>query len=507
MQTPTISRMPVQALSMPAQPAQPQYEITDADRARQQRIRDAWEAYDGELDPPLKKMPDGTDNNVMTNQCKGVVDQGVNFLFGKELEISVEENAPDEAQEILDKTWGRKEARIPLLQKLEMNGAMAGEAFLRIVRSRAGNFRLVVVDPSIISVKTAPQDCETVLLYCIEYSVSERVDGHPQQIYYREEITRVDPMPQDDDDGYEDSDADGMDADVMWSIQHWSRKGDRGQWTASGAPILWAYPFPPLFSCQNLPRPNDFWGTPDITSDLIGVNKALNLVESDIAQGLWFYGNPILYAGGVGQSVIDIKTGKIIVLPLPESKITAVTLHTEIDKALLFAEDLRSNIDEASGVPGVAIGRLKAMPRGNVSGIAVELMHQPLLNKTETKRCTYGEMIINVSKALFVLNGLDGDIDVTLAFQSPLPHDDLTSVQAAISKKEVDISTTTLQRELGYDPEEEAKLKAAEDAEKMKQAQQMAAVLPPAEPGAPPLPGQPAAAAPGQAQAQGGNQP
>src|SRR6184192_1452073 len=101
-----------------AEQAQPTYEITQEDKKRIQRIRDAWQAYNGELEPPLKKMPDGTDPNVLTNRCQPIVDAGVNFLFGQELEISVEENTSQEAQDFLDDAWGRKEQRIPLLQDL-----------------------------------------------------------------------------------------------------------------------------------------------------------------------------------------------------------------------------------------------------------------------------------------------------------------------------------------------------------------------------------------------------
>src|SRR5438034_11188313 len=117
----------------PAQQAQPTYEISEEDKKRIKRIQEAWQAYNGELDPPLKKMPDGTDPNVLTNRCQPIVDAGVNFLFGKELEISCEEGAPQEAQDFLNETWGRKERRIPLLQDLGMNGAIAGSAFLRIM--------------------------------------------------------------------------------------------------------------------------------------------------------------------------------------------------------------------------------------------------------------------------------------------------------------------------------------------------------------------------------------
>ena|SRR5260221_295850 len=126
--------------------AQPVYEISDDDRKRVKRIELAWKAYNGELDAPLTKMPGQPDDNVLSNRCQPIVDRGVDFLFGKEIEISVEEGAPQEAQDVLDAIWGRKEARIPLLQKLGMNGAAAGQAFLRIVSGNDGSFRLVVID-------------------------------------------------------------------------------------------------------------------------------------------------------------------------------------------------------------------------------------------------------------------------------------------------------------------------------------------------------------------------
>src|SRR5579872_7472055 len=188
--TPTLTP----AVSQPTQPQQPQYIHTNDDRKRIAAIAAAWTAYDGDLPKPLNPMPGEADDNVMSNRCIAIVDRGVDFLFGKELEIAVEDDAPDEAQTLVDTTWGRKESRVPLLQDLAMNGAMAGRAFLRIVpQAKPKTYRLVVVDPATVSVQTAPQDCETVLLYCTEYTASEMVNGREQTVTYREEIRRIDP--------------------------------------------------------------------------------------------------------------------------------------------------------------------------------------------------------------------------------------------------------------------------------------------------------------------------
>ncbi len=462
---------------MQTMPGQPVYEISDQDKKRVQQIADTWKAVDGLLDPPLKKMPEGTDPNVMSNRCEPIVERGIDFLFGQPVGISCEQGAPSASQDFLAMVWGKNEARLPLLQDLAYNGAVAGRAFLRIMPNQDGtDFRLVVIDPSTVYVQTARQDCETVLLYCIEYATSEKVNGKPTSVYYREEMQRIDP----------DGDASqGMpDDDDTWSIQHWTRVGDRGPWTPAGEPIPWPYPFAPLFSCKNRPHPNDFWGKPDITQDLIHTNKALNLSLSCSNMVQILYGQPMLYATGVAESEIDVRTGHITTLP-PDGKIMAVAIASDLANSLAFQADLRSDMDEQSAVPAVALGRLKDIVKGRVSGITMELMFQPLLQKTEKKRCLYGELLIDVSKALLILGKFSPDIEVSLEWQDPLPHDDLETVNAALAKQKLGVSNETLIAEMGYDSQMEMDRSNTEAA-------QRAVMMPPTSGGHPsPMPGQP----------------
>lgn len=449
------------------QQGMPTYEITGDDKKRQEKIEQAWKAYKGDLDKPLQKMPGQPDDNVLSNRIKPVVRMGIGFLFGKEIEISVEEGAPQEAQDFLNDVWGRKERRIPLLQKLAMNGGVSGQAFLRIVPDNKGDYRLITIDPATVFMETAPQDCETVLCFCIQYSQSEKINGQPKTVYYREEIMRVDPNS-DENEEYEDENAEGIDDDVTWQIQHWTAVANPGttpkqlNWIPAGEPISWDYPFPPIFHCQNMIIPNDPWGEPDIEVDLIGMNEALNLTLSSTNRIEKIYADPWVWGSGLAESVIDKQPGRVTIVP-PEAKLEAVNIVSDVPNALAFSDDLRSDMDEMTRVPGVATGRLKDMPRGNVSGIALELLFMSLLMKTEEKRCLYGELIIEVSKALLVLNNMSEDIDITLAWQNPLPSDNLQAAQYSLILKQLGISNTTIQRNLGFDPEEEAALSQAED--------------------------------------------
>jgi hypothetical protein len=432
------------------QVAQPSYEITDADKARIAIIQAAWKAYHGQLDEPLTKMNGQPNDNVMSNRCQPPVDRGADFLFGKPVEIMIERGGNETMQAFLDKTWGKTEARLPLLQKFSKSGGVAGQAFLRVMPEKNNTFRLIVVDPSTISVQTAAQDCETVELYCIEYSTTEKINNKDATVYYREEIVRIDP----DNDG-DDGDP-FADVDATWEIRHWKRIGDRGNWAEIGGMIKWEYNFPPLFSNQNLDEPHSFWGMSDITPDYIGMNTALNLIMSIINRTNKLYGQPILFATGVAESVFDIQPGRIIGLPTDQSKIMAVNFTSDLTNALAFAESIRMSMDEQSAI-SAAMSTGKTMPRA-LSGITMELLFMPIIQKTEKKRCLYGKTIIDVSKALLVLAGYIqhvDEVDITLTWQAMLPNDDLQSAQTAMAKKSVGVSTETLLSELGYDADDE----------------------------------------------------
>lgn len=441
---PTITDPNVQTM-------QPMYEITEQDKERINRIARAWQAYEGELEPPLKKLPDQPDPNVMPNEVQPAVDAIGSFLFGEEVEIVVEEGAPETAQIFLDSVWGEHETRLPLLLKLHMNGCMAGRAFLRVIPNPDGSYRLIELDPCIVHVKHVRGDCTTVLLYCIEYCEEGKHNGKPAQIYYREEISRIDPQQ-------DDPDAQSVfsDKDTIWTIQHWTRVGERGLWTPAGEPYDWPFPFPPIFSCQHNPKPNCFWGYPEVRKSLIDIGKAISFVVSNLNLTNKHYGQPILYAPGMGQGTIDIVPGKILQLPLVENDIKAVQYTSDMESGRALANDLRGETEMQTSVPMIASGRSEYMPKGDMSGIAIEMLFMSLLKKMGKQRCLYGALIIEVSRALLVLAGFSEEIKVSIKWQRPLPVNKTEEVNNALTLQQLGIvSKRTLAEELGYDYDEE----------------------------------------------------
>lgn len=423
----------------------------DADRKRQ--IKDAWCAYRGDLPKPLKVSADQPDDNVLSNRCEPIVNKGVSFLFGQTLKIECRE------QDFLDGLWGDDDERMTCLSETGINGGVCGQVFLKLIPAQGlMRFpRIVVMDPQIIRAVTPPDDCRLVLAYVIEYPGTN--DYQRKQV-----IARVDP---DNAAGI----AGRYDLDDTWTITDYMRKGQAGAWYQVGEQEVWPYPFAPIFSSQNLPNPNEFWGTPDITPDLIEQNKVLNFVQSNTSRIIKFHAHPKTYATGLAASQINIGVDDLICLPSPDAKLANLEMHSDLASSLNFIANIRSDMDEQSRVPAVALGRLAELPKGNISGVALQLLFQPLIEKTVQKQRLYGCLIREISRAALVVGGLLSldeyeNYPVELHWQNLLPVDDLAAAQTGLFLKQLGVSQATILQQLGYNPDDEASKRSMEDTPK-----------------------------------------
>jgi len=417
------------------------------DQERRRRMRDAWEAYHGEFKPPLKIAADQPDDSVLSNRCCPIVDKGVSFLFGPVLKIE-DTGGVGPVQDFLDGIWGDDDDKMSLLSQAAINGGVCGEVFLKLIPSQ-GKMRyprIVVLNPSLVRIVTAPDDCSLTIAYVIEYSSS---DG----LQHRQIISRVDPDNM-------ASIAGEYDLDDSWIIANYERKGQAGMWHSVGSVEEWLYPFAPIFCCQNLPNPNEAWGMPDLTSDLINMNKVLNFVQSNTSRIIKYHGHPITYAIGLGASQIQIGIDDLVCLPETVSKLEKLAAMENFNGLIEFASVIRSDMDEQSRVPAVALGRLTDLPKGQISGVALQLLFQPLLEKTTQKRRLYGRLIREISKAALVCEGLIPleqyeDYPIELHWQDLLPIDDLQAAQTGVLLLQLGVSQSTVLQRLGYDPEVE----------------------------------------------------
>jgi hypothetical protein len=436
-----------------------------ADLERQRAMKLAWKAYKGEFNRPLKVGKDGLDPNVIVNRCGPIVDKGVAFLFGQVVNIEATDEAStnkSEIQDFIDGLWGDDDDKMTLLAKLAMNGGICGQIFLKLIpaQGKMKYPRMVVMDPQIIRIVTPPDDCDLILAFIIEYPGAN--DMQCKQI-----IARVDP------DGLAEI-VGPYDFDDTWTITNYTRKnqpygGTTDQWQQVGETQVWDYPFPPIFTNQNLPNPNDSWGFSDLPFNLIDQNKSLNFNQSNTNLIIKHHAHPKTWAKGIGASQIEMAVDDLTIFQSDTAQLQNLEMNSDLSSSLNFAANLRSDMDEQSRVPGVALGRMTDMPRGTISGIALKLLFMPLIEKTTLKQRLYGRVIREITRAALVLAGLIDvskyeDFKIGLGWQSSLPNDDLASAQTATVLESLGVSKQTLLAELGYDADSEMEKSQAEDA-------------------------------------------
>lgn len=414
------------------------YAPTQEDTDRTQEMHRAWNAYNGTFHggtpqwPLLWKEGKEPNPNVIINRCGPAVDTDVAWLFGESVVINLPKSAPKAAQDYVDQAWGvssedsSDDDKMSLLQELATNGAVCGHAFIKMVWEEEGDLYdfpiLVVLDSEFVRVRTAPHNVKVPVCYIIEYHIPDPDARDGALGTFRQVI--------------ELNDADGgqkltgkSDPDDYWTIQDYY-KGSRSQvYVKQGPQRTWPYPWAPIDGCAHIAQPKRYYGRPRITRDAIHINEAICMVASNVNKIGIRHGHPILYTikQGNNQKTLRHEPGTIMEV---SSDVKAVEAHGDLEHLMEFEEDLRADFDELTHVPAQAFGRQQDIPRVPVSGVAIRLGYGPLIADITKERRTYGALIRRVTQHMLELKRKEwADLPVTLAWQDPLPADDLQQAQ------------------------------------------------------------------------------
>ena len=464
--------------------------ITNDDAERRKHLTEVWARYDGDHpDSVTNEWTDRgvtVDDNVTVNDLATVVDTGVDFLVGSgqgELEIAVmvpvaaagqRADQDDDATLWLDRVW-RFNKRRTFLRKLGTSGAVAGRFAMKIVPATKpggavvdpeGMHRVVVLDPLALIVRHDPRDVDTVIAYAIDTIVTD--DAGTAVGRQREQHTRRD-------------DGTGWDIDYFvlerpmelspGTIVAWKRDPARSK------TVLWPHPFAAIVDGQNLPAPHAPWGRSDLSDDILHLQASINRIATNETRTLRLFAHPIPY-GTVGeggepsvaaQGVQDASIGAMRWYP-HGSSIDVIPVHHEgLEASASFREDLTDKLYEVARTPRIAAGKVDDL--GAISGVAILILYRPLIAKTETKRDTYGDAIVELCQRLLVISGKAKtvvDLDVVLGWPDVLPKDRATEVETAVSlRRDLNVSERTVYEGLGIPWEQEKERRAEEDADPM----------------------------------------
>ena len=406
---------------------------------RLNKFKRAWSAYCGQYPRVLKVRAGQPDDNVLPNYARVIVDKGVSFLFGQDVAFELSETEQTEAEDWLAACW-QANRQATFLHKLALNGAICGHAFVKIV-PREGQFpRLVILDPATVTPFWNPDDIEDVVAYRIQYPAVDPSTGKP--ISVRQIIDR---------------------RENGWHVLDQVAQADSAAWTTTSE-MAWPYDWPPIVGCQNLPAPNEYWGISDLEDDILGLQGNIHFLLSNLARIIRYHGHPKTVAKGVNAAQLNVAVDETIVLPSPEADLRNLEMTSDLSGSINLIRLLEEAMHEIARVPEIATGKVESI--GALSGVALQILYQPLLEKTETKRRTYGDMLTELNRRLLALAGFGEDNETTIHWPELLPRDPLQERQAALLDQQLGVSTDTILQRLGYDPDLERTKRqlAAEDA-------------------------------------------
>lgn len=396
------------------------------DRERSERIRNAYDAYYNGGPDTLKRRPSEINDNVKINYARLVVDAGVANLFGPSLTVTAPADSAEEMQADID-LFIRRNGGGLLWQRMGVSGAIGGTLFYRLLIQEDDSVRVVIVDPATVDIEWDESDHELVHGYTITFIPNAGPDSRAR----RHVITR-----------------DG----AAW-ITIEQESVESGWVTLSRDP--WPYPFPPMGHAQNIPSPHEVYGISDLEPDVLHLCNGINRVVSNINRIVRLYAHPRTFGKMIGDALnMDANPGAVIRLEHPDADLKNLEMSSDLGSSISLYQRMVAALHETTRIPEVATGKLDSA--GNLSSLALRILYAPLIQKTESKRRTYGQTIEEMFRRVLSIMGYGDEVLVELLWADILPSDPEMLRRTALIDMQLGVSQATLLESLGYDPEIEA---------------------------------------------------
>jgi hypothetical protein len=401
----------------------------EAEAERLSTIARNWDYYEGRHRKTLRVARDGVDDNISVNFVRLAVDKVVSYLFGREIFFQVGGEEPDPFTDYLEAVFQRNR-KMTFLQRLALSGAVAGHFFIQI-QPEGDLPRLVLLDPATVSILVNPDDIDQVVGFRIQWNSMDET-GRPA-------VRRMDIVQ------------DGR----AWRVRSFlAARGGRDPFRQIDE-ASWPYPFPPITHGQNLPAPHQVYGMSDV-EPLIAIQDAINFVISNTRRIYRLHGHPKTIATGVNARELRVGPDEMLVLTNENAKVWNLEMQGDLGAGIELYKRLVEAWHEIARIPVVSVGRLESV--GSLSGVALRILYEPLLELVEVKRRTYGDALIELAQRLLSIRfGREPqEWPVSIRWPELLPASIEEKARTALMLMQIGVSQDTLLEMLGFDPEHEA---------------------------------------------------
>ena len=390
------------------------------------RIRDMkkqWDFYEGyhyeDIDTPDKIQ-------VTKNYIRPFVNKFVSFELGHGFKINVDpkdkmKDLKQNQLEYIEKVW-EKSNRDQLLIEMGQSKSITGDAWLQVKYyeeedpfsdSKEGYVRVMCVPTHIVFPEYDPYDYTKLVRLVIAYPIEKTQKGN---MLIRKEKTKR----------------------VIYK-QVWTKDNvsiyEGGELIES---IPNSYGIIPFVQIKNFPIAGRSYGSGDI-DDLIPINMEIDLKTSDVSEIIDYHASPVTVVYGAKISNLERGANKIWGGLPKDSKVENLTMGTDLATSNNYISELKNSMHDIGSLPVGALGGQQAI--SNTSGVALQFIYSPLIDRTSTKRGITekgleqtNKIILKISEAHKLISRPDSVskedwYDNKVTIPDNLPKDELIELQ------------------------------------------------------------------------------
>jgi hypothetical protein len=342
--------------------------VRGQDGQRMARYREYLAFWDG---AQWEGRPRARERRVTFNYARTFVRKAVSYLFAEPVDQSVHsDQAPGRSQgaradpvELALAEVAEDNDLVRVDFDTAIDAAVLGDGAFKVTWDAAGRrVRVTPVDVQGLYCWWAPDDVRTLLRVVQVYQVASDAVTHNYGVS-------------------------GGQAGARWVVEDWRpdlfRMEIAGEVVRSGPN---PYPWIPFVVFPNESQPHEFWGVSDLV-DLMPICMELNRRISALSQILDLSGAPALVLENVeGSQGVELAPGAKIELPQDaRAYILDLLAGGGVELHIKAIEQLYRTLHDVGEIPRTAFGE----GDGAISGVALEVQLQPLIQKVKRKRAIW----------------------------------------------------------------------------------------------------------------------
>lgn len=168
------------------------------------------------------------------------------------------------------------------------------------------------------------------------------------------------------------------------------------------------YGFIPFVQIKNFPIAGRTRGVGDL-EDVIPLNVELNTKKSDVSEVIDYHSAPITLVYGAKIGNLEKGANKVWGGLPKDAKVENLSLQGDLTASQSYISDVKSSMCEIAGITETALGGKSAI--SNTSGVALQYVNMPLIERTRVKRNCSKDGLQKVNKMILFIGLQEGLIE------------------------------------------------------------------------------------------------